>query len=262
MNIYLAGKIASEDDWRETLVPDVRLPIREKGDDYPTWEITKGVLWGNNYTGPYFASDPNQKYGKVHEIPLATHRGCSDDNQMNYIVQQCTSAILASDLVFAYINHTECYGTLVEIGIAIALEIPLGIAFDSALMTTSSSRHIEDCLVDDFWFARSVAAWHSEIGDRYHTVFDALQEFIISCGGEIIEKPFAGEDRTYAEYLQSDHWKQFAAEAKERAGNRCQLCNADGELHTHHRTYDRLGEELPEDVVVLCADCHAKFHDK
>ena len=71
-----------------------------------------------------------------------------------------------------------------------------------------------------------------------------------------------GGYNSYQEYLQSDHWKQFAADAKERAGNRCQLCNSDGELHTHHRTYDRLGEELPEDVVVLCADCHAKFHDK
>ena len=66
----------------------------------------------------------------------------------------------------------------------------------------------------------------------------------------------------YQEYLQSDYWKLFASEAKERVGNRCQLCNSEGSLHVHHRTYERLGEELPDDVTVLCADCHARFHDK
>jgi hypothetical protein len=69
----------------------------------------------------------------------------------------------------------------------------------------------------------------------------------------------------YREYIASDMWKQRALEAKERVSWKCQLCNKPGEngnLHTHHRTYENLGNERPEDITVLCADCHAKFHDK
>jgi hypothetical protein len=66
----------------------------------------------------------------------------------------------------------------------------------------------------------------------------------------------------YHFYIQSPEWKAKADAAKERADHRCQLCNGDGVLHTHHRTYERLGNELPEDLIVLCANCHAKFHDK
>ena len=69
----------------------------------------------------------------------------------------------------------------------------------------------------------------------------------------------------YKEYLASDDWKNKADAAKESADYRCQLCNKhknEAVLHAHHRTYERLGAERPGDITVLCADCHAKFHDK
>jgi len=68
----------------------------------------------------------------------------------------------------------------------------------------------------------------------------------------------------YQEYLETDEWKNKAAEAKRKAGNRCQLCNISGyviPLHAHHRTYERLGCELEGDITVLCAKCHQLFHD-
>jgi len=65
----------------------------------------------------------------------------------------------------------------------------------------------------------------------------------------------------YREYLQTEHWQKVRDYALERAEHRCQVCNASGELHTHHRTYDRRGEEMPSDVIVLCAGCHKLFHD-
>jgi hypothetical protein len=67
---------------------------------------------------------------------------------------------------------------------------------------------------------------------------------------------------TYDEYLQTDHWKRLAEETKRLAGYRCQVCNAEGELHAHHRTYERKGDELQSDLVCLCASCHRKFHNK
>lgn len=65
----------------------------------------------------------------------------------------------------------------------------------------------------------------------------------------------------YHEYIASDEWAARSKEAKEDAKWRCQVCNGSGVLHTHHRTYDNLGEEEPEDLIVLCASCHKLFHD-
>jgi 5-methylcytosine-specific restriction endonuclease McrA len=61
-------------------------------------------------------------------------------------------------------------------------------------------------------------------------------------------------------YLRSDHWKRVRREALERAGNKCQRCSASGPLDVHHRTYKRLGGELPSDLQVLCRTCHDAVH--
>lgn len=69
----------------------------------------------------------------------------------------------------------------------------------------------------------------------------------------------------YYEYIKSQEWREKAEEAKARAGNRCQVCNrsrAEVQLDAHHRTYDRLGNERPEDITVLCRDCHQIYEDK
>lgn len=66
----------------------------------------------------------------------------------------------------------------------------------------------------------------------------------------------------YYAYIQSDGWRQKANQAKTRAGHRCQVCNRSGsevQLDAHHRTYERLGNEIPEDITVLCRDCHSLY---
>lgn len=66
----------------------------------------------------------------------------------------------------------------------------------------------------------------------------------------------------YKKYIVSPEWKEKARQARRRAGNRCQLCNRSGKeilLHVHHRTYDRLGDESPMDLTVLCEECHRLF---
>lgn len=64
---------------------------------------------------------------------------------------------------------------------------------------------------------------------------------------------------TYQEYIQSDEWRVKAEDAKRRAGYHCQVCNSPIRLDAHHRTYDHLGEELPEDITVMCHECHVIF---
>ena len=65
---------------------------------------------------------------------------------------------------------------------------------------------------------------------------------------------------TYGDYLKTDHWKRLRRAALRYARNRCQVCYGTGNLHVHHRTYDRRGCELMSDLTVLCDPCHSVFH--
>jgi hypothetical protein len=67
----------------------------------------------------------------------------------------------------------------------------------------------------------------------------------------------------YYAYIVSPAWGHKAEAAKERAGFRCQVCNRSRDegarLDAHHRTYERLGHERPEDITVLCGNCHELY---
>jgi 5-methylcytosine-specific restriction endonuclease McrA len=67
----------------------------------------------------------------------------------------------------------------------------------------------------------------------------------------------------YRAYLQSPEWQAKRKDALARAGHRCQISAAHhGPFDVHHNSYDRLGAEEPEDLVVLCRECHKLFHGK
>lgn len=67
------------------------------------------------------------------------------------------------------------------------------------------------------------------------------------------------EPPDYYEYIHSQEWQCRAEAAKARAGYRCQVCNGTKRLEAHHRTYENLGHEPPEDITVLCHKCHEIF---
>lgn len=72
---------------------------------------------------------------------------------------------------------------------------------------------------------------------------------------------------TYLEYIRSSRWRRSAARLGELAasGYRCRTCfAADFEgaaLEVHHRTYQRLGQELIGDLTTLCRECHHTVTD-
>lgn len=66
----------------------------------------------------------------------------------------------------------------------------------------------------------------------------------------------------YKKYLKTHHWLITRDLALERAEYKCQLCASKESLNVHHNTYENRGCEKDEDLVVLCENCHAKFHDK
>jgi nucleoside 2-deoxyribosyltransferase len=62
----------------------------------------------------------------------------------------CLGAVTKADLLFCYIDSNDCYGTLVEIGYALAQNVPMVIAFAPGV---ASAVH------NDFWFACVKARW-------------------------------------------------------------------------------------------------------
>jgi len=66
----------------------------------------------------------------------------------------------------------------------------------------------------------------------------------------------------YRRYLRSPEWRTKRYAAIVRAGYRCAVCHRvywdERKLQVHHVTYDRLGREQPEDLMVLCRRCHRR----
>jgi len=76
-----------------------------------------------------------------------------------------------------------------------------------------------------------------------------------------LEAPSLLRTMSYEQYLRTDHWLNVRDAAIKRANLRCVLCNSTVNLQVHHRTYERLGRELPGDLTVLCIICHERFHE-
>lgn len=64
----------------------------------------------------------------------------------------------------------------------------------------------------------------------------------------------------YQNYLQSVVWYDFRGKIFNERGFKCELCKSSKNIQLHHLTYERLGNEQPEDVMVLCQKCHEKAH--
>ena len=70
----------------------------------------------------------------------------------------------------------------------------------------------------------------------------------------------------YNEYINSDRWGLVRNTMLKMYGNMCNVCLESlplaHELHVHHRHYKTFGNEVSEDLIVLCQRCHAFVHPK
>jgi 5-methylcytosine-specific restriction endonuclease McrA len=65
----------------------------------------------------------------------------------------------------------------------------------------------------------------------------------------------------YADYLRTDEWQYRRREMVKAAERKCQSCGRPSHLlNVHHLTYERLGNEDPDDLIVLCESCHENRH--
>ena len=62
-------------------------------------------------------------------------------------------------------------------------------------------------------------------------------------------------------YMRSDQWKKLKSQVLTIQNNQCKLCGSPYDLHLHHLTYERLGDETLSDLAVLCGQCHQTQHD-
>lgn len=64
----------------------------------------------------------------------------------------------------------------------------------------------------------------------------------------------------YHEYMRSDKWREKRRQVILRAGGTCERCHLWPIVNVHHLTYERLGDELLEDLLGVCTRCHRSMH--
>lgn len=72
---------------------------------------------------------------------------------------------------------------------------------------------------------------------------------------------------SYKDFLKTPYWDGVRNYKLKKSGYCCELCKSKGVLNVHHKSYENHGLEHKEqiadkDLIVLCKDCHEKFHDK
>jgi hypothetical protein len=164
-SVYLAGKITN-DHWRDELVDGYS--VENKGIIDKAWE-QKNATPGDwqtvfqvlplpggrrlNLTGPFWRP-PGGSWGHGGQSDSLGDHCCGfigkhgeEENDSYYLLGNIKSAINESDLIFAWIDKFDCYGTLVEIGYAHAMGKFIAVARPEFLNGGS----------DELWMASNLA---------------------------------------------------------------------------------------------------------
>lgn len=140
-HVYMAGKI-TQNGWRHPLVAGLR-----------EHEYEDGLLLQDDftYTGPFFVGcDHGCFHGpSQHGAMSLGHRKVS--RQQLQVINQCMDGVLQCDVLFAYIDASDCYGTVAEIERALQLKKYVVITFSPVIDAR------------DFWF---VAARADDVHER------------------------------------------------------------------------------------------------
>ncbi len=65
----------------------------------------------------------------------------------------------------------------------------------------------------------------------------------------------------YSEYLKHPIFLAVVETAKERSGGLCEKCGNKAKIEPHHIRYCKWGEfDTPENLLMLCRECHANEH--
>jgi hypothetical protein len=151
MKIYLAGKIA-KGDWRHDVVAGLRHANSYFDAGTDEWPILENaILRRHDYTGPFFVGCD---HGCYHGKDTHGYKGgcCGPECDDVKVSRLCRKALDVSDVVFAWIDAPDAYGTIFEIGYAIAKGTNVYLGISSALKNRS-----------DLWFIAESLLYNSDI---------------------------------------------------------------------------------------------------
>lgn len=172
MKVYLAGKMDLEyGSWRDAILGtvydyDAQRPMPRweavanndlddvvNGYVKPEWPKApnRHVLRLHDYVGPYrlthVRASESKWFGDFHGSSWKGQHGQMDPEEQQMIADECEAALRRADLVFAYINRPDCFGTLVEIGLARAFGKYVYVVFEDGA----------EWSWDDYWFVAFLA---------------------------------------------------------------------------------------------------------
>jgi hypothetical protein len=168
-SFYLAGKITGT-TWRETIVPDwseenhsasyrnahdwlSSLTSFEESVPANAWVVVRNVcnVHGANlhYTGPWWkdplchgsASDSMHPHGYSSCIERDFELSEIESRRVQ-VSDAVQVAIQRADLVFAWIDGPDCYGTILEIGYARAMDKAVVVAFSEEFASTKAAHEM------------------------------------------------------------------------------------------------------------------------
>ena len=143
---YFAGKISSENNWRKSIIPD--LSEVEKDHELPSSYRNKylknAIRKRHSYVGPFFSKMEHCEDVHGYLAAACAHNGNTAKEE---VLDNSLTQIGRCKVLFAWIDSTDCYGTLAEIGYARALGKQICTAF---------SNELSDEEIADFWFVREM----------------------------------------------------------------------------------------------------------
>lgn len=157
---YLAGKITGT-DWRDAIVPNWSEENHSwtyshalwNWDQAKRWSVVPAVCSVNgvtlDYAGPWWrdvfchgrATSSYEPHGYGDDLGNLINEQ-SDSTIRQEIAAAVSSAVLASDMVFAWIDSDDAYGTLFEIGMAAGLDKCVVVAFETEFSKSSAARNM------------------------------------------------------------------------------------------------------------------------
>lgn len=150
--VYLAGKI-SKCDWRQRIIGVPLRNVESAEALNPNFEI---AMPSYKYVGPFFIGCDHGcghgvsthgcgltcEYGDSKEFPPAVERqrACAHRLALHRVAR--------ADVVFAFIDAADAYGTILEIGAAVALGKPIGLVISESVAAS---------VQEDLWFVEHSA---------------------------------------------------------------------------------------------------------
>lgn len=188
--VYMAGKVAKL-DWRHEIIGPYLRNVDLQYDEQArvVRPARSYVVDGLEYAGPFFLGDDHgcfhgphsHGFGALHwpdcgpgnseeDFAAIANReygyGLAGDwaKTREIIQRSCLAWLRSSDVIFAWIEQYDAYGTLVELGYAAALGIPIYLAFD-LLYDGPRGPDAPSSTWNDLWFVEQTATTCDMLGD-------------------------------------------------------------------------------------------------